>query len=314
MPKNNTCWSPNYLSIDCTLDYGDREYNSHLFVTFACYSIIAILSPVAVAGNALILAAIWKKTFQRTPFHTLLSGLAFTDLCTGLIAQPLMAAPILLALANPRVFITRSVLIKTIWTIANASSAYFVSLTLFITTLMSIERWLHMSRRSLVTSGCGYPAVTLVLLIPIPLVVCKAVNTIKVKNWVDITIAVGMLFCYLATSVTYFKVFRIIRQHQQQVQGNQSAQNFGQPAINLAKYKKTVVTILYILALFSFCFLPFIVSLTVSVHVADTIEVEIAISVSFVLLFLSSSLNPCLYLWRMNDIRNGVKQLFCAHG
>ena len=314
MPRNNTCWSPDNFSIDCTLDDGDKQHNSHLFVTFPCYVIIAILSPVAVAGNALILAAIWKKTFQRTPFHTLLSGLAFTDLCTGLIAQPLTAAPILLSLANPRVFITRSVLTKTVWTIAEASSVYFVSLTLLVMTLMSIERWLHMSRRSLVTSRCGCPAVTLVLLIPIPLVVFKAVNVIKAKSWVNVTLVAVMLFCYLTTSVAYFKVFRIIRQHQQQVQGNQSAQNFGQPAINLAKYKKTVVTILYILALFSFCFLPFIVSLTVSVHVADTIEVAIAISVSLVLLFLSSSLNPCLYLWRMNDIRNGVKQLFCAHG
>ena len=27
-------------------------------------------------------------------------------------------------------------------------------------------------------------------------------------------------------------------------------------------------------------------------------------------LFLSSSLNPGLYFWRMNDVRNGVRQLF----
>ena len=40
----------------------------------------------------MILAAVRKKTFVRTPFHILISGLAFTDLCTGLIAQPLYAA------------------------------------------------------------------------------------------------------------------------------------------------------------------------------------------------------------------------------
>ena len=51
-------------------------------VILSCATIIAILSPVAVVGNLVILAVIWKKTFVRTPFHILLSGLAFTDLCT----------------------------------------------------------------------------------------------------------------------------------------------------------------------------------------------------------------------------------------
>ena len=64
---------------------------------------MVVLSPVAVVGNALILVAIWKKTFQRVPFHILFSGLAISDFCTGLIAQPLIAAPNLHDLVNPRV-------------------------------------------------------------------------------------------------------------------------------------------------------------------------------------------------------------------
>ena len=52
-------------------------------------------------GNALILAAIWKKTFVRTPFHILLSGLAITDLCTGLVAQPFVAAVSFIYLRQP---------------------------------------------------------------------------------------------------------------------------------------------------------------------------------------------------------------------
>ena len=123
-----------------------------------------------------------------------------------------------------------------------------------------------------------------------------------------------MLFCYVTTSVAYFKVFRIIRQHQQQVQGDQSSQNVGQPTINLAKYKRSLVSILYILALFSFCFLPMIATLAVTAQVGANPETMAAYLVSSVLLFSSSSLNPGLYLWRMNDIRNGVKQLFCKNG
>ena len=126
----------------------------------------------------------------------------------------------------------------------------------------------------------------------------------------DIAVAALMLLCYVTTSVVYFKVFRVIRQHQQQVQGNQSCQNFGRPAINLAKYEKTVVSMLYILTVFSFCFLPFIVSTAVYFfNEGVSLEVRVALTVSIVPLFLSSSLNPVLYLLRMNDVRNGVKQL-----
>ena len=61
-------------------------------VSLSTSIIVAALSPVAVVANLLILAAIWKRNFLRTPFHILLSGLAFNDLCTGLVAQPLYAA------------------------------------------------------------------------------------------------------------------------------------------------------------------------------------------------------------------------------
>ena len=312
MSNNTTRFSSDNSSISCSLNNSKRECDACNHAIFASYIIIIILSPVAVVGNALILAAIWKKTFQRTPFHILLSGLAFTDLCTGSIAQPFVAASPLLSCVNPRVLVARPVLISTIKMIGTVNSVYFVAVTLLIITLMSIERWLHMSRRSLVTSRRSCFTFGVLLLIPIPLVLFKTL-AIEKKASIhkeDIAVAVFMLFCYLTTSVAYFKVFRIIRQHQQQVQGNQSSQNYGQPAINLAKYKKSVVSMLYILTVFSFCFLPFIVSTAVYFFNEGGIpEVRVALNVSIAALFLSSSVNPVLYLLRMNDLRNGVKQL-----
>ena len=82
--------------------------------------------------------------------------------------------------------------------------------------------------------------------------------------------------------------------------------------INLEKYKRSLVSIVYILALFSFCFLPLTASLAANALVGDRLEKVVALNLSLVALFLSSSLNPGLYLWRMNDVPNGVKQLFSA--
>ena len=79
-----------------------EDVSRSFVASFESAVIIAILSPVAVSGNALILAAIWKKTFSQTPFHIVLTGLLFIDLCTGLIAQPAHVATILLYSVNAR--------------------------------------------------------------------------------------------------------------------------------------------------------------------------------------------------------------------
>ena len=286
---------------------GNRPFCYKLILPYAI--IIAILSPVTVVGNSVILAAIWKKTFVKTPFHILLSGLAFTDLCTGLIAQPLVATVSLM-------YIVRKDhdSFTLIDTISVSSVIYFIEVTVLLITLMSIERWLYMSRRSLVTSHRGCLTVVTILIVPIPTVVLRVLANDKhnYDNRLRVAIIATMLTCYLTTSFAYFKVYRIIRHHQQQVQANEASQNYAQQAINLAKYKKSVTIMLFIIALLSFCFIPFVVSSGVIVSLEEmSSEIYIADSVSTILIFLSSSLNPGLYLWRMKDIRHGVKQLLC---
>ena len=183
---------------------------------------------------------------------------------------------------------------------------------------MSVERWLHMTHRSLLTSHRGrYRFVVLSLLAPVPLVTLQALNlnTNKMKLETNAVMGAYGLSCYLATSVAYFKVFRIIRQHQQQIHGNQSRQNFGQPAIDLAKYKKSIFSILYILALFSLCVLPFIVSPFLLVLLGEDNRRWAPYHLSCVSLFLAPCLNPGLYIWRMKEVRDGVKKLCrCTNG
>ena len=123
----NTTWStPDNFFSNCSLDDDEVEYDSYDDVFFASFITIIIFSPVAVAGNAMILAVIWKKTFQRTSFHILLSGLAFPDLCTGLIVQPFICAPFFMYSAS------RPKFIRNIWTTAHASSVYNLLLSLYL--------------------------------------------------------------------------------------------------------------------------------------------------------------------------------------
>ncbi|CAH3027733.1 unnamed protein product [Porites evermanni] len=299
---NNTTWPiPTNISIFSTLSTGasTKESNS-IFV--ASHVMIVVLAPVAVAGNVVVLTAIWKRSFQRTSFHILLSVLAFTDLLTG-VASPLMSIPYLLnhkfgVVSRPGILI----------------STYLLCLTILVITLLSVERWLHMTHRSLLTSRRGYLTAVISLLVPVPLVTLQALNLITKKMKLETNAAMGAygLSCYLATSVAYFKVFRIIRQRQQQIHTNQSRQNFGQPAIDLAKYKKSIFSVLYILALFSLCILPFIVSLFLLVLLGKKEGNWGPKHVSLVILLSASCLNPGLYIWRMKDVRDGVKKLCCC--
>ena len=300
-------------AIPCDMEDDKRLYESFKNeIAFKTSIVIAVLSPIAVVGNALILAAVWKKTFVRTPFHILLSGLAITDLCTGLIVQPFYAVTTFMYLLNCRLAYDMPKLLVAMNTISVCSAIYFISITVLLITLMSIERWLHMSRRTLVTSLRGYFTVIILLLIPFPTVASQLYQLTRVVNILIITL---LLACYLTTSFACFKVYRIIRGHQQQVRANETSHNnFGQRAIDLAKYKKSVASLLYILLLFSFCFLPFIVYIGLVLNQGISSEIFLVERVSLVLLFLSSALSPGLYIWRMNDIRNRVKQFFCANG
>ncbi len=114
-------------------------------VTLTTCVMNAVLSPVAVAGNALILAAIWRNPSLRTPSYILLAGMAFTDFGTGLVTQPFYALDRFAEFKR----------IKTqycfAYRISNIAGPYLSVVTALTITLMAVERWLHVSCSSLKT-------------------------------------------------------------------------------------------------------------------------------------------------------------------
>ena len=289
----------------------DVANNIHAFY-FLTSVVLTVSSPVAVVGNALILATVWRRTFARTSFHILLSGLALTDFCTGLIVQPFYAG---FYLSYSQKSVSEHDLPMVIVHIIFVSSGiYFVTVTMVTITLMSIERWLHMSRRFHLTSNRRRftTILIMILLCPIPAIVVWLGGF--EDNLFYALVLAEMSSCYLFTFFAHFKVYKIIRRHQHHIQTSNLSQNFGQPAIDLAKYKKSVASMVYILLLFSICYVPYITSISISFIFASTDDRKLlfARETSLVLTFLSSSLNPGLYLWRMRDLRNGLKQIFTS--
>ena len=101
------------------------------------------------------------------------------------------------------------------------------------------------------------------LLLPIPLAVYRVLFITMGTHLLpfDIYFISILLLCLLVTSVAYLKFFLIVQNHQQQIQAHELSHNFGQPLIDFAKYKRSVISILYIMRVSYAGYLPMIVTL-----------------------------------------------------
>ena len=162
---------------------------------------IAALLPVTLVANGFVMAAIWRNPSHRTPSYILLAGLAFTDFWTGLISQPLWLAnklPQYLASNQlksldkskwPKLFfITRS--------IGDGCAKYFYQITVLLITLMSIERWLHMTRGSVLTVRRVSYIVVMLSLLMLPLLVFP---TKPGSNFINYLTCAMLFYCYFSS-------------------------------------------------------------------------------------------------------------------
>ena len=118
-----------------------------------------------------------------------------------------------------------------------------------------------MTRPSLLTVGCSCFIVVVESLLLTPVVVFRLLRVFKETSGVvsNLSFCILLLLCLVTTPICYFKVFWIIHRHHKQIHANGLCQNFGQPAFNLTKYKKSVVFILYSQGIFYTSFLPLLV-------------------------------------------------------
>lgn len=303
---------PDSLCFEIFSQTGKTNLVYHL-ITLAICVVIAVLAPMAVVANGFILAAIWKNASLRTPSYVLLAELALTDWFTGLLTEPaFLVDKVAVLTGNIRIRCTSNPAVFGL-------GYYFPSLTGFFITLSALERWLHMSRRSLVTvRRIIILSITGALLLIIMETGCIYVWYYRNNYWNELYTKIEYLYASVsalhvgATSFAYFKVFQIIRYHQGRVQTNES--NF-----NMRKYKRSIFNILYILAIFILGYVPFLCC-TIAFHVLPEyrkVYGDLAINVSAALLFSTSVLNPLLYYWRIQDVREGVRgiirALFCKH-
>ena len=260
------------------------------------------LSVIAFLGNTLILVALRKESSLHSPSKLLLRCLAATDLCVGLISEPL-AVNYLMSL------------LKENWNLCPyAFNSYFIashtlsSVSLLTLTAISVDRLLAL------LLGMRYKQV----------VSLKRTYVVIVTFWVISSIAAALYlvnhlitllydyifisFCIVISIFSYTKIFLTLRRHQTHAQENVSC---GQPSqtnpLNIARYRKAVYSALWVQLALVACYLPYGIVGALFSNSTLSSSTFFLLEVTITLVYLNSSLNPFLYCWKISEVRQAVK-------
>ena len=261
------------------------------------------LSITSFLGNALILIALHKETSLHSPSKLLLRCLATTDLCVGLISEPLAVA-YWMSLRNGH------------WNICLYASAMSIvtgtilsGVSLLTMTAINVDRLLALLLRlrykQVVTLKRTYMIVVCLWVLPIALTATYFWNFL-ITLW---SIVIAESLCLATSIISYTKIFLTLRHHQAQLQDQTQQPNQTSP-LNIARYKKAVSSALWLQLTLVVCYLPQGLVAAFAPNIGLSSFVFLAIQYASTLVFLNSSLNPILYCLKMPEVRQAVKETF----
>ena len=133
-----------------------------------------------------------------------------------------------------------------------------------------------------------------------------------IASWYDI---LCVALCLVVSIFCYTKIFFTLRHHQIQVQDHIQQPNQTNQ-LNIARHRKAVSTALWLKVTLIACYLPYSLLITWVIHAEPSSFVSVAWSYTLTLLYLNSSLNPILYCWKLDEVRQAVKdtirQVLCC--
>ena len=282
----------------------------YLYSTYIANCVFnAFLSYTAITLNIVTIYAIRKTSSLSKPLKTLLLSLAVSDLGVGLIAQPLYIALLAMELHlnteyGPSYRNTYIVFVSLMNLLSFAS--------FFGVTALTVDRFLaihlHLRYKELVTHKRVVAVVISIWLLSALLsLVALLFPAVKVGYFVFAAIDT---VCLVTTALLYYKIHLAVRHHANQIhalQIQQDAQN-GEMS-NAVRLRKSAVATFYVYLAFLGCYLPGICFYVAIVISGLNTAVEILARYALTLVFLSSSLNPLIYCWKMRHIRHAVMDI-----
>ena len=292
----------------CSKELAAGKVNNHLIIL----SVISIfLSISAFLGNTLILAALHKETSLHAPSKLLYRNLAITDLCVGIIVEPLSVS-----------YWTSESMER--WDICRyvVDSTYVIALILCSVSLMTVTA-LSVDRLLALLLGLGYRQVVTLkrsyAIITILWAGASVAGTIYfvnplVSSWIGI---VGVILCLITSIFSYSIIFFTLRNNQIKPQEHVSQAPSPQAIpLNMARYRKAVSSTLWIQVTLVVCYLPYVVAVLLTPKRELSLPHYLARQFGATVMHLNSSFNPLLYCWKIKEVRQAVKgtlrHIFCS--
>ena len=267
-----------------------------------------VFSIVAILGNLLIIRALGKTSSIPATLKTLFLSLAVSDLAMGLFAQPVFSVVIAVMFKmtvsghdNSDMFCPSLV------TICHFSLFFLACASLLHVTLIAFDRlltiFLHLRYQELVTPNrvsialvCLWltsgAAASIYILLPS--------NNDRVSEVLEL---VGLL----VTTVAYFRIYKTVRHHQNQIQSQ--CQTLSAQAMETLRERKSAINALIVYIVFLACYVPYLCC-TILLMV-DKLRTSFlaGYQISLFLILLNSSINPLVYCWRYREIRHISKNI-----
>ena len=263
---------------------------------FAGLSIfLAIASSV---GNFVILSALYRVSSIYPPTKLFFRCVAATDLCVGLIVQPLYTTSIM----SYAMEMNENVSYYT-GKICATSSTILCGVSLLTTTVISVDRLLALllglRYRTFVTLRRARFVITCIWIM---MATIAMIGLWKADVFNKVTSVMTVLSLITSMS-SYAKIYLTLRKHQTQIQKDST---HGQPyvvgfAVNIARYRKTVSSILWVQLALLACYAPY------GIVAGMKINTLACYLVSSALVHFNSTLNPILYCWKIREVRKAVK-------
>ena len=256
-----------------------------------------------------MLLAIWKSPSLHSPSNTLLFDLASTDFSVGTLIQPMQVGIYLIGFVNkqrsPRALQSAFDILSVI-----LSTASFVAAT-----LISIDRYLlfhfHMRYQAIVNTKKVVFCITLGFLLAGLFGLMWTLD----RQAYYFSVGSSFLISFSIIVVMYFKIYRIVRRHQTQIQAQCEVRTQRKTTSQrlFARSTKSAVNTFYVCFFLFLCYFPYICIAIVIQVTGNSTTKYIALQLAGTVVFVNSSLNPVVYLWRVVEIRKAVlKILRCS--
>ena len=283
------------------ISYSPEHFSFHL-----CNSVL----------NVLILVALRKVSSIHPPTKLLFRCLAVTDLCVGLLGQPLYVyvnymrlhfdiGNFMVELRNVLDF----VLVLLFLVSPLTSAAISVDRLLALLLRLRYRHVVTLCRVRVVIACFWFIAVSNASFYCVAWILFKF-NVTDASWWTFLTL---IMVSIIISTFSYIKIFFTLRRQQAQVRDHVQPEQSSRvrSVLNIARYKRAVYSVAWIQLAMLACYGPYIlmVFLWHFGNIDYSTEITIASEFFRCLFFLNSSLNPVLYCWRIKDFRQEVKNI-----